>query len=966
MRKKYLLLALVNGLMLTAFASALHAQTAPSTYSAYTGTDTKTIPPAPALGPANSVFTDPTFGSRILRVTDANTKAGQSFISTDAGFHRTWNANSTAIKLSGPRGDAYWQEFDPNSFTVGNGSSTPAVHQVSFGSTWEWSVIDPDIIYFLHGNQIGKYNKSTGTTTDMGGPPNGDPVTYMAVVVGQDNWVCAAAGPGVQDSYTEIFCVNPINPSVNKFIDVVRKTVNGVASADPNWPTSASGQTLGIHDISGGTGASWLEVTFHQQSWGANGGAVLNLATNTWSEVTNADLYWSGHVSMGNGKYMNGSGSVDGRDSRGFLLRNPDNLMSSSQYAFIGQPPTTTNGWCDAEHSSWFNSTTNPNAPILTSRYTIVTPCQYAWSSEINAVAVDGSNTVWRFAHNHAGGNVCYFAQAFAQISNDGHWALFSSYWDGTLGADTAFGCSTRIDTFIVDLFSAGASDDVTSLLAISTRSLANGVQGTSYTATLVAVDGVMPYSWSIVSGALPGGLTLSSSGVISGTPTTTGTSTFGAQVTDVKGQKTTATLTLTINSSGPVITTTSVPNGVQNTAYSATLSGTGGTAPYSWSIVSGSLPAGLSLGASSGTISGMPTASGTSTFVVQMADANAQKATATLNLTITAAATTNTISLLQSAQAEGTAVGSLSVAFPSNNNSGNLIIAFVRMSTTFQTVSVTDTLGNVYTDAVSQLQTYDGHLVHLFYAKNVRGGANSVTATFSATNSHPWLAIYEYSGLDTTNPLDLTAKAQIMGSVGGSVASVSTTSVTSIANELVFAAVGLPASYTGTVTAGTGYALRQQDIGTSRAANETTSLGSQQTVSAAFTLSAATNWSIVVAAFKAAAAGISTATVPAPSITTATLPGASVNTPYTGLLSAKGGTAPYSWSVVSGTLPRGLRLASGSGVILGSPTASGTSIFTVQVVDANLKKATSTLTVVVSPTVQRPRPRLRTIRFLQ
>src|SRR5262249_48578863 len=86
---------------------------APSTYSAYTGTDAKPAPSAPALGPANSVFTDPTFGSKILRVTDANTKGGESFVPTDAGFHRTFNADSTAIKLTGPHGDGYWLEFNP-------------------------------------------------------------------------------------------------------------------------------------------------------------------------------------------------------------------------------------------------------------------------------------------------------------------------------------------------------------------------------------------------------------------------------------------------------------------------------------------------------------------------------------------------------------------------------------------------------------------------------------------------------------------------------------------------------------------------------------------------------------------------------------------------------------------------------------------------------------------------------------
>jgi hypothetical protein len=451
-------LALTVSIMLGGLFMEANAQTAPSTYSAYTGTDAKAVPPAPTLGPANSVITDPTFGSKILRVTDPNSNGGESFISTDAGSHRTWNANSTAIKLSGPHGDGWWLEFDPTNFKVGDGSATPKIHSVPFGATWEWSSTDPDIMYFLNGNKIAKFNKSTGVTTNLGGPSTGEPVDYMAVVIGQDNWVCAAAGSGNQDAYTKIFCLNPVSPGTSKYIDVANKTINGVAQSDPNWPTSAAGQVIGIHGISGGTGANWLPVTFHQQSWGGNGDSVFDLATNTWSLVTNGDNYWSGHISMGNGTYANASGSQSGTDSRGMVLRNPDNLMNSSQYRFVGQPPPPANGWCDADHNSWLNSLTNPNAPILSSRYGGGSGCTYAWTGEISAIAVDGSNTVWRFAHNHTNLSGCYYGEGFAQISNDGKWALFSSYWDGTLGSDTAFGCSNRIDTFVVSLTGTGSS----------------------------------------------------------------------------------------------------------------------------------------------------------------------------------------------------------------------------------------------------------------------------------------------------------------------------------------------------------------------------------------------------------------------------------------------------------------------------------------------------------------------------
>ena len=108
-------------------------------------------------------------------------------------------------------------------------------------------------------------------------------------------------------------------------------------------PPTSGAATIGVHSISGGTGANWLEVTFHNASFGPAGGAnsVFDLATNTWSLVANTDIYWSGHSSMGNGTYANAAGSQDGRDSRGILLRNPDNVMNTSQYHFVSQPPVT-------------------------------------------------------------------------------------------------------------------------------------------------------------------------------------------------------------------------------------------------------------------------------------------------------------------------------------------------------------------------------------------------------------------------------------------------------------------------------------------------------------------------------------------------------------------------------------------------------------------------------------------------
>src|SRR3954453_14642813 len=112
-----------------------------------------------------------------------------------------------------------------------------------------------------------------------------------------------------------------------------------------------------------------------------------------------------------------------------------------------------------------------------------------------------------------------------------------------------------------------------------------------------------------MASGSLPSGLSLAA-GKISGTPGAAGSSNFTVKVTDSASQSDSAALTLTISPPAVVISTSSLPAGTVGVAYSQTLGASGGTPPYSWSMASGSLPAGLNI--SGGTISGTPTAAGT------------------------------------------------------------------------------------------------------------------------------------------------------------------------------------------------------------------------------------------------------------------------------------------------------------------------------------------------------------------
>ncbi len=136
------------------------------------------------------------------------------------------------------------------------------------------------------------------------------------------------------------------------------------------------------------------------------------------------------------------------------------------------------------------------------------------------------------------------------------------------------------------------------------------------------------PLTWTVSAGALPAGLTLDpTTGTVSGTPTASGNFRFTLTVTD----STTSThltdlqaLTLHIAIAPALqITTTALANGMINTPYSATVAATGGVAPLTFAVTTGSLPTGLSLAAATGVISGTPTASGDSAVTITVSDSS-------------------------------------------------------------------------------------------------------------------------------------------------------------------------------------------------------------------------------------------------------------------------------------------------------------------------------------------------------
>jgi len=161
-------------------------------------------------------------------------------------------------------------------------------------------------------------------------------------------------------------------------------------------------------------------------------------------------------------------------------------------------------------------------------------------------------------------------------------------------------------------------------VFSIVTTDIARGTLGQPYSQQLSAANGHPPYTWTLISGSLATGLSLNAAGLISGTPTVFGNFLIGVRATDSTGATAVATFTLTILSDVEplrIISSGDLTQGSTGVAYAHQLLFTGGHPPRTWSMGTGSLPPGLSLGTVSGVISGTPTLVGTYNFTVQLTD---------------------------------------------------------------------------------------------------------------------------------------------------------------------------------------------------------------------------------------------------------------------------------------------------------------------------------------------------------
>jgi uncharacterized repeat protein (TIGR01451 family) len=162
--------------------------------------------------------------------------------------------------------------------------------------------------------------------------------------------------------------------------------------------------------------------------------------------------------------------------------------------------------------------------------------------------------------------------------------------------------------------------------ISLTPTTLSAATVGVSYTpVNVTASGGTAPYTFSIYAGALPPGMTLASGGTLSGTPTAGGTFAFAVRATDSASHAGFRTYTLTVNSPTITLGPASLAGGTVGAAYSQTISASGSTTPFHFTISSGSLPPGLFLNQDTGVISGVPTTTSGSpfNFTVQATDSS-------------------------------------------------------------------------------------------------------------------------------------------------------------------------------------------------------------------------------------------------------------------------------------------------------------------------------------------------------
>lgn len=446
--------------------------------------------------------------------------------------------------------------------------------------------------------------------------------------------------------------------------------------------------------------------------------------------------------------------------------------------------------------------------------------------------------------------------------------------------------------------------------ITIAPASLPNPTVGVAYSQSETASGGTGSYAYS-VAGSLPPGLAVSNTGVISGTPTSTGTYTFDITATDSStgSGPYNGSHTYTLTVAPPTITLSpgSLLSPTVGVAYSQTITASEGVpATFTYNVSSGSLPAGLSLGGSTGVLSGTPTASGAFSFTITATDGNGITGSQAYSGTVVA----GTVVLAAGALPNATAEAPYSHAFNASGGTtpytysltaGSLPAGLALSSS--GVLSGTPTAAGTFNFTIKATDNSTGS-----------GAPFSASQAFTLTVAGPTLTVSPSSLPTGTGGVAYSHTISANGGSGGYTFSLSAGALPpGIAVSSAGLVSGTPTtagSYTFTVTATDGFGFT----------------GSQA-------------YTFIVQS-------------PSISVTPVVLPVGTGSTAYSQALSASGGNGGYTYSLVAGALPPGIALSS-AGQISGTPTAAGSFNFTIKVIDGFGFSGTQAYTFAVNaPTI--------------
>lgn len=441
--------------------------TPPNTYSATTNTNVYTDGSPPTLGAAGTTYTDPTFGTTILRVTDANTlssfsRTGISFFPTDGSAEiRRCNVGCTRFLSHCQGGEDLIFDFNASGFTASlhtvNGSYSPNISPGPVFANSCFSSTDPDTIYGVDGsNNVSAYDIVSDSLTSNVWNTSG-----ISGAAGYNDFSLALANGvmvmmlGAQDTATLVGTYDPSGPT-QRVLDVNAGTINGVTAQIYIGGTATSWIAFSVHNVTIGQDGRYVKITPTGTNVGTHTGYVIwDIQTGTVSLVS---VNIGGHQAVGYG-YMTNADPNNGYEVR---IRSLTSQSGIANPTLLNTNSYTAENYYD-QYQSWENAQSGRLVPLGWTHCTeaVAGPYPYhptitnPWQREVTAIATDGSGTVWRFAHTFMYDNGDFQEECFAHMFANGLYFLFHSNMQNTLGTSSADG-SLRTDLFLAKLVPSG------------------------------------------------------------------------------------------------------------------------------------------------------------------------------------------------------------------------------------------------------------------------------------------------------------------------------------------------------------------------------------------------------------------------------------------------------------------------------------------------------------------------------